>query len=257
MTYLQAIILSIIEGLTEFLPVSSTGHLILASRFLNIAESEFLKSFEVIIQLGAIFAVVFLYKSIIFENSKLILKVIVAFLPAGFTGLILYKFIKEYLLSNELVTVVSLFTGGVILIIIEHLLKNKKNHLSDIKDISFKKSFFIGIFQSISIIPGISRAASTIIGGRLLGLNRETAVLFSFLLAIPTISAASIYDLTKNSLHFTTHEYGLLITGLACSFLVAYLTIKFFIKYIQNHSFISFGIYRIIIAILYWVFILR
>lgn len=257
MTYIQSIIFSIVEGLTEFLPVSSTGHLILVSKLLGVEQTEFLKSFEVIIQLGAILAVVFLYRNLLLHSIDTWKRVLIAFIPTGAIGFVLYKFIKQFLLGNEVITVLALFIGGVILILIEYLIKDKKFKTTKIEEISFRSAFMVGVFQSISIIPGVSRAASTIIGGLILGLNRETAVLFSFLLTIPTIFSASIYEFSKSSTLFSTYEYGLLIVGFICSFIVAILSIKFFVSFVQRHTFIPFGIYRIAVAILYSLIMIR
>lgn len=257
MTYFQSIILSIVEGLTEFLPVSSTGHLILVSKFLGAGQSEFLKSFEIIIQLGAILAVIVLYRNSFLRSYMAWKRILVAFLPTGIIGFLLYKFIKDFLLGNAIITVFALVIGGILLILIEYLLKNKKIKTREIENISYKNSFLIGVFQSISIIPGVSRAASSIIGGLILGLDRETAVLFSFLLAVPTIFAATAYEFTKSSITFSPYEYSLLAVGFICSFIVAILSIKFLMSFVKKHTFIPFGIYRIAAGLLYWLIILR
>lgn len=257
MTYFQSIILSIVEGLTEFLPVSSTGHLILVSKFLGAGQSEFLKSFEIIIQLGAILAVIVLYRNSFLRSYMAWKRILVAFLPTGIIGFLLYKFIKDFLLGNAIITVFALVIGGILLILIEYLLKNKKIKTHEIENISYKNSFLIGVFQSISIIPGVSRAASSIIGGLILGLDRETAVLFSFLLAVPTIFAATAYEFTKSSITFSPYEYSLLAVGFICSFIVAILSIKFLMSFVKKHTFIPFGIYRIAAGLLYWLIILR
>lgn len=255
MDYIQAIFLAIVEGITEFLPISSTGHLVLASNLLFIPQNEFLKSFEIIIQLGAILAVVYLYRDMLTHNLETWKKIIIAFIPTGIIGLLLYKFIKSFLLGNEAVTLTALFLGGIILILIELLFKDKKGE-ADINKLTYKNAFLIGVFQSLSIVPGVSRAAATIIGARLLGMKRENAVVFSFLLAIPTMAAATGYDLLKSNLEFTPHEFRLLGVGFVGSFLVAILAVKFFIKFIQKHSFIPFGIYRILLALVYWLIVI-
>lgn len=257
MDFFQAVILSIVEGLTEFLPISSTGHLILTVQILKLPQTEFVKSFEIIIQLGAILAIVFLYFNKLLKNTKLWPKLIIAFLPAAIVGLTLYKVIKDILLSNSLITVIALLVGGVLLIILEKIYKEKDYHVSSLDQISNKQAFLIGICQSISIIPGVSRAGATIIGGMFLGLKREVALEFSFLLAIPTIFAASGLDLIKSNFSFTTNEYLLLLTGMVGSFITALLVIKFFLKYVKTHSFIPFGIYRIILSIIFWLIIIK
>ncbi len=257
MTYLHAIILSIVEGLTEFLPISSTGHLILTGKLISIPQSNFLKSFEIIIQLGAILAIIFLYKNLLFQNKEIWKKIIIAFIPTGAIGLILYGFIKEYLLGNELITVLSLFIGGLLIIIVELFHKAVKNESVSIEKISTKQALLIGLVQSLSIVPGVSRSAATILGARLFGVNKETAVIFSFLLAIPTMLAASGLDLIQNNFSFSINELILLTIGFIGSFLVALLAVKLFLAVVQKYSFIPFGIYRIIIAFFYWYFIIR
>lgn len=259
MTIIESIILGIIEGITEFLPVSSTGHLILAADLLAIADSPFLTSFEIIIQLGAIFAVVFLYWKELFkiENIK---KLIVAFIPTGVVGLTVYKVIKEYLLGNEYVVVGALFLGGIVLIIFELLHKENAEAPEaerEIADVTYKQALGIGLFQSLAVVPGVSRSAATIMGGLLLGLKRKTTVEFSFLLAVPTMCAATGLDLLKNAGNFSRDQVDVLTVGFIVSFVVALLSIKFLLVYIQKHNFIPFGVYRIVLALLFWVFILN
>lgn len=256
MDFLQAVFLSIIEGITEFLPISSTGHLILTSNLLQIPETEFVKSFAIIIQLGAIFAVVFLYWKTLIQSFNIWKNIIIAFIPTGVLGLTLYKLIKDTLLGSPLIVVVSLFIGGVILIIFEKTFEEKSYHLENIERLSLKQALIIGLIQSISMIPGVSRSASTIIGGLLVGMKRKTAVEFSFLLAIPTMFAATGLDLIKTHFKFSSSEYLILVIGLVGAFVTATLAIKFFVKFVQTHTLTSFGIYRIVIAILYWLIIL-
>lgn len=253
---IDSIILGIIEGITEFLPISSTGHLILASRLLNLSQTEFLKTFEIAIQLGAIFSVVFLYWKTIFKDMEAIKRIFVAFLPTAVIGLLLYKIFKQYFF-NETVVVASLFIGGILLIIFEMFHKEKEGAESEISQISYKKSFLIGLFQSISIIPGVSRAAATIIGGLSLGIKRKTIVEFSFLLAVPTMLSATAYDLVKSSPSFTSSDLSSLAIGFITSFIVALFTVRWLIKYIQKNNFIPFGMYRIIVAVLFFLIILR
>lgn len=262
MDIINVIILGLVEGITEFLPVSSTGHLILASDLLKIAQSDFTKSFEIIIQLGAILSVVVLYWKK-FWNLELIKRLIAAFIPTGIIGLGLYKIVKTYLIGNEAIVLWSLFLGGIFLIVFEiyhhHICRpgrstNVENEESS--EISLKQSLVIGLFQSIAIIPGVSRSAATIIGGLWLGLKRTTIVEFSFLLAVPTMLAATSLDLVKNASAFSTSDFGALAIGFIVSFLVALFAIKFFIKFVKTHDFILFGIYRIVVAILFWFLIL-
>lgn len=257
MTILHALLLAIVEGLTEFLPVSSTGHLILTAYVLKLPDTEFLKSFEVIIQLGAIVAIVVLYWRTLLQNRAVWWRVLAAFLPTGILGVIFYKFIKTYLLGNESITVLMLFLGGIALIVLEYLHKEKESHTAAIEDMPIRTAFFIGLFQSISMVPGVSRAAATIIGGLFLGTKRKVAVEFSFLLAVPTMMAASGLDLVESGFAFSNHEYTMLATGFIGSFIVALLAVKLFVRFVQNHSFMVFGVYRIILAIFYWTLILR
>jgi len=246
MNFLDSIILGIIEGITEFLPVSSTGHLILASAVLKLSQSDFLKSFEISIQLGAILSVIVLYARSLLKNIELIKKTIVAFLPTGILGLAFYKIIKHYLLGNQNVVIASLFIGGILLILFE-LWQSKQAEGSE--EISYRQALLIGLCQSVSMIPGVSRSAATIIGGMLLGIERKKIVEFSFLLAIPTMGAATGLDLLKNAHTFTMDQIQILVTGFIVSFVVALLAVKFFLRYIQHHTFIAFGIYRILLAI--------
>lgn len=256
MDILHAIILSVVEGLTEFLPISSTGHLILASDLLKISQTEFVKSFEIFIQLGAICAVIFLY----FKDFLSIKKwppVIIAFIPTGIIGFILYKFVKTYLLGNSTVVLAALLIGGVSLILIEYFHKEKEGSVGTIEEISYRNAILIGIAQSLAVIPGVSRSAATIVGSMLLGLKRKTAVEFSFVLAVPTMIAASGLDLIKSHEHFSLNQYEVLGIGFIGSFIVALIAIKFLLKYVQNHTFIPFGIYRIIVSILFWLLIIK
>lgn len=257
MNYLQAIILSVVEGFTEFLPISSTGHLILTSNLLGIPQSEFMKSFEIIIQLGAILAVVVLYWRTLIKNITLWKPVIIAFLPTAILGFSLYKAIKHYLLGNTLVTLTSLFLGGILLIILEKKYTKIRRETQPIEKLGIKKALLIGLFQSISMIPGVSRAAATIFGGLFLGLNRVEAVEFSFLLAIPTMLAATSLDLIKSNLYFSGNEYLLLLIGFIGAFFTALASVKFLLNFIKKHTFIPFGIYRIALAVLFWLSVVR
>jgi undecaprenyl-diphosphatase len=257
MNFIHAIILSVIEGLTEFLPISSTGHMVLASKILDIEQTDFVKSFEIIIQLGAIFAVVFLYWSTISRNINVWKKVITAFIPTGIIGFLLYKIVKNVLLGNLTITVYALLIGGILLILLEKIYKEKDYYADSIEKISYKNAFMIGLFQSVSIIPGVSRSAATIIPALLLGTKRKTAVEFSFLLAIPTMLAATSLDLVKSSFSFTLPEYLILIVGLVVSFVVALIAVRFLLDFIKKHTFIPFGIYRIVLAIVFWLTVLR
>ncbi len=255
MNWIHAVIFGIVEGVTEFLPVSSTGHLILTARLLGLQQTEFIKSFEIAIQLGAILAVVMLYWRILLSNIKIAGKVLVGFIPTAGIGLVLYKWIKSVLLEKETVVLWALLVGGVILILFDRFFKENKSTDTSANSVSYKQAALIGVFQSLAVIPGVSRSASSIIGGLSLGLTRKAIVEFSFLLAIPTILAATVLDLSKTSLSFSSNEWMLLAIGGGVSFVVAILSIRFFLKYIQNHSFAIFGYYRIAAALLFWFFV--
>jgi undecaprenyl-diphosphatase len=251
MNWLDATILGIVEGLTEFLPVSSTGHLILTSYLLGLKQTAFLKTFEVAIQLGSIMAITFIYWQKLLKDFQLWIKVIIAFIPTGVLGLIFYKFIKSYLFS-PLVVASSLIIGGIIFLLVEYWEKNRKPSINNLKEIDLKRAFLIGIFQSLAMIPGTSRSGATIIGGLLLGFNRQTAVEFSFLLAIPTMLIATSYDIFKHYHEFSLQNWYLLFIGFMVSFITAFFVVKWFLSYIKNHTFIPFGIYRIILGLIFF-----
>ncbi|MHB1086871.1 MAG: undecaprenyl-diphosphatase UppP [Minisyncoccota bacterium] len=254
MDILQAALLGVIEGITEFLPISSTGHLILASELLNIPSSDFLKSFEISIQFGAILSVVALYWRLLLSIETL-KKLAVGFVPTGIIGLAVYPFLKSYLLDSPLIVLASLFLGGIVLIVFELLYSETPEELP-ISHISYTQSFIVGLFQSIAIIPGVSRSAATILGGLMIGIPRRTIVEFSFLLAVPTMAAATGLDLMKNLPTFTSEHLGALAVGFVVSFVVALLSIKFLLHFVRNHTFIPFGIYRIVAAAAFFFIVL-
>jgi undecaprenyl-diphosphatase len=256
MTYLHTLILGIIEGVSEFLPISSTGHLILASHLLHLKQTDFHKSFEIAIQLGAILSVVVLYWRALLANFEILKRVIMAFIPTALLGFIFYKIIKRVLLGSNTVVLCSLLIGGIFLVLFELWHREKESASEQISDISYSKSFMIGLCQAVAMIPGVSRSAATIIGGLILGIKRKTIVEFSFLLSVPTMVAATGFDLIKSGSHFSLEEFNLLMMGFITSFIVALLSIKWLIHFIKNHTFISFGIYRILIFLLFWFVIL-
>ncbi|MDQ3014715.1 MAG: undecaprenyl-diphosphatase UppP [bacterium] len=253
MTLIHSVLLGIVEGITEFLPISSTAHLEISARILGIASSDFFKSFEIIIQLGAILAIVVLYAQTLSTSLTIWKKIIAAFLPTGVIGFVLYKIIKDYLLGNETLIIWTLGIGGIILIIFELVYSREEASLQttmkELEAMSYKKAVMIGLAQSIAVVPGVSRAAATIMAGRVLGLSRKAIVEFSFLLAIPTMLAAASYDLTKNALSFSSFELLLLAVGFVTAFISALVAVRFLLRYIQTHTFIMFGVYRIILAI--------
>jgi len=255
MTILQSIVFGIVEGATEFLPVSSTGHLILASSLIGVLQSEFVKTFEIVIQLGAILAVVVLYWRS-FCNSALLKKLIVAFIPTGIIGLAFYHILKTYLLGNNLVVLLALGIGGVVIIALEYIFGRSENVAPAVPPaaIGYGQAAVIGCAQAVAIIPGVSRSAATIMGGMALGIARPTIVEFSFLLAVPTMLAATGLDLIETSTAFTNSEWFTLAIGFTVSFVVALAAIRWLLDYVRRHSFTSFGIYRILLALAFAVF---
>lgn len=251
MTIIDAIILAIVEGITEFLPISSTGHLVLTSHVLGIQHTAFVGSFEIIIQLGAILAIVLLYWKRVVTNVEMWKKLFVAFLPSAIVGFTLYKVIKHILLGNIYITLLALFLGGIALIVIEKYYAQKEK-TTELDDISYKQALLIGCFQAMSIVPGVSRAGATIVGGLLQGASRKVAVEFSFLLAVPTMVAASGLDLIESNLAFSSQELMLLAVGFIGSFVVALLAVKWLLKFVQSKTFVGFGWYRIIFSLLYF-----
>lgn len=252
----HAVLLSVVEGLTEFLPVSSTGHMILVSHLLGISSNEFVKNFEIIIQLGAILAVVFLYWRKLLERKDLWLKLLAGFIPTAIIGKFFYPLVKDVLLENSMITLLSLFIGGIVLILIEKM-QQRTDGFEKVENVTYKQAIIIGLFQSIAIIPGVSRAAATIVGGLLLGGHRKAAVEFSFLLAVPTVLAATLYDLYKSDISTSQSELLVLGVGMVISFIVAILSIRFLLRILQTHTFVSFGIYRILLALIYFLLVVK
>lgn len=251
MTPLQAIILGIIEGITEFLPISSTGHLILADHLMQIQEKEFVKTFEIAIQLGAIAAVFMLYIRRFLREPRLYCILALAFVPTGVAGLLAYKTLKAYLFNPVSVSI-ALILGGVILLFFDRLAaKHEHQPHGHATEISAKSALVIGLFQAISIIPGVSRAAATIGGGLVMGLNRVRAVEFSFLLAVPTMVAATGYDLYKQRESLNATHLDLLAIGAIVAFACALLAVRFFVGFISKRGFFVFGIYRIIVGAIF------
>jgi len=216
---------------------------------MGLEHTEFLKSFEIAIQVGAISSVVFLYWRLLLVDFEVIKRVIVAFIPTGVLGLTLYRVVKSYLLGSTAVVLWSLFLGGLFLIAFEYWHREKDDASGEIRQMSYKTALIIGLFQSIAMVPGVSRSASTIIGGLILGLKRKTIVEFSFLLAVPTMLAATVYDLMKSAPEMTLSQVDSLIAGFVTAFIVALLSIKFLLRFIQTHTFIPFGVYRIILVV--------
>lgn len=258
MQIFQALILSLVEGITEFLPISSTGHLILASQLLGIEQTEFVKSFEIIIQFGAILSVVFLYFQRLINNIKFWPKIIAAFIPTGLLGFVGYKIVKTYLIGNSWIVVASLFLGGLAMLFLENYFEKKSaTEQKTMEDLSTKNAVLIGTLQNVSVIPGVSRSMSTIFAGLAQGLSRTAAVEFSFILAIPTMAAATGYDLLKSSFAFSSQELTVLAIGFFGAFVSAFVAVKYLLKFVEKHSFRAFAYYRIILAIVFAIFVLR
>lgn len=258
MTLFQAVILGIVEGITEFLPISSTGHMIITEALLGMNIDEFTKAFTVNIQFGAILSVVVLYWKRFLQSWTFYQKLFVAFLPAAVIGLLLGNVI-DALLGDVMVVAVMLLVGGVLLLFVDKWFKNESSN----QDIPYLKALKIGFWQCLALIPGVSRSAATIIGGMQQKLSRTNAAEFSFFLAVPTMAAASAYKLLKDykviigeSHQQTMHNLAVLLTGNVVAFGVAMLAIKTFITYLQKHGFKVFGWYRIIIGLLFVVLLL-
>lgn len=255
MDLLDAIILAIIEGVTEYLPVSSTGHMIIASSFMKIASDDFTKLFTIVIQLGAILAVVVLYFKRFFQSFDFYLKLLVGVIPAVIFGLLLNDVIDD-LLESPLTVAVSLIIGGFILLKVDDWFKSNEiedeAHPEEHTKINYATAFKIGLFQCLAMIPGVSRSGASIVGGMTQNLNRKTAAEFSFFLAVPTMfgaTAKKMYDYFNNGYVLNSDQINYLILGNIIAFIVAWIAIKSFIGYLSKHGFKIFGYYRIVLGI--------
>lgn len=251
MTIIESIIIAIVEGLTEFLPVSSTGHMILVKAALGITEQGgFVDSFIVSIQIGAIMAIIGLYYRRFLQGINIYIKLMAAFIPTAVVGLLAYDIIKSYLFS-PLVVALALIIGGIILILIDKKVVAKETQVVDLSQIPLKNAMFIGFFQCLSMIPGTSRAAATIVGGVFNKFNKTQATEFSFLLAVPTMIAATGYDLYKTPVSFTNNQILILIIGMVVAFVSAFIAVKIFIKLVSAYGFKHYGYYRIVIGVVF------
>lgn len=245
MTIFDSIILGIIEGFTEFLPISSTGHLIVASEALGINQTQVNTAYEVIIQFAAILAVVFNYKDkFSIKKIELWKKLTLAFIPIGAVGFLFASQIKA--LFDVTVVAWMFIIGGIIFLIVERFYTEKEHFIDDVEKVSYPQALWIGIAQIAALIPGTSRAGATIIGAMLVGLNRKASAEFSFLLAFPVMCATTGYDLLKHYKDFSDANLVVLGVGFITAFIVAYLTIKLFLVFLQRFTFVAFGVYRII-----------
>jgi undecaprenyl-diphosphatase len=253
MTIFHSIILGIVEGITEFLPISSTAHLDITARILNLAQTDFLKTFEIVIQFGAILAVVVIYFSVLKRNISVWKRILAAFIPTGIIGFVLYKVIKSMFLGNLELMIWTIGVGGVLLIIFEYYFGKREEgqigSLQELESLSYSKAVLIGLAQALAAVPGVSRSAATIIAGRSLGLTRKAIVDFSFLLAVPTMFAASGYDLLKSYQNFSSNDFGVLAVGFVVAFIAAFFSVKALLAFVQKNGFMVFGYYRIVLAI--------
>ncbi len=247
MDIFQAIIIGVIEGFTEFLPISSTGHMIVAAKFLGVEENDLTKAYEVIIQFAAILAVILIYRSkLSISNTSLWSKLIAAFLPLGIVGFVFRHQIKA--LFSVQVVAWMFIVGGIVFLVVEYFYRDKEPHTTEIESVSWAQVVWIGIAQVFALVPGTSRAGATIIGGLLAGLDRKTSAEFSFLLAIPVMAAVSGYDLIKHYQDFADANWGAFAIGFVVAFVVAWLTIKLFVAFLSRFTFVPFGIYRILLG---------
>lgn len=252
MNILHAIILGIVEGVTEFLPISSTAHLILASTFLGLHQTEFVKLFEVVIQSGAILSIIFLYLRYLTKHKDVFLQILISFLPTAVIGLLLHKVIKTVFFESAILIAASLIGIGIVFIIIEYLVKEERLSLNKtIQHISPLQAGVVGIAQALAIVPGVSRAGIVMVTLMGMGIKREEAAIYSFLLAVPTILAASALDLIKADprIIFGSSNLILLSVGFIASVITSYVTVKWLIKYLQKNTLTAFAVYRILLGI--------
>ena len=273
MDFLSAIILGFIEGLSEFLPVSSTGHMILGAKLLGLEQNDTLKCFEVVIQLGSILAVVAMFFRRLERDFSLLVKLALGFVPTGLIGLLLYKHINALFVPNTVAY--ALIIGGVVFIVVElfrmrrekaaNSAEDKSEQIStelsdkdEIARISYKQAFIIGLAQCLAMVPGTSRSGATIVAGLLCGLSRQGAAAFSFLLAVPTMLAATVYDSYKNRAIFieNSENIWIFLLGGAVAFVVALVVLRLFLSFVSRFSYISFGVYRIIAGAVFLLFVL-
>lgn len=249
MDLLQATILGIVEGVTEFLPVSSTGHMIVVSQWMDMAQNESNKAFEVIIQLAAILAVVTNYREkFTLSHLELWKKVALAFIPVGVTGLLLHQQIKA-MFTVEVVATMFII-GGLVFLIVEYFQKSKVYSVQCVEDVSYRQAMWIGIAQVFALIPGTSRAGATIIGALLVGMDRKSSAEFSFLLALPVMMAASGFDLLQHYHDFSGAQVAPLLTGFVIAFASAWLVMRLFIRFLEHFTFVMFGFYRIFFGLM-------
>ncbi len=251
MNIIQAIILGIVEGVTEFLPISSTAHLILTSKLLAIKQSEFVKLFEVVIQSGAMFAVVFLYAKYVLERRKLIVKILISLFPTLVIGYTLFNTVKSLFFDSFYLIIATTLSIGLVFFVLEYVINRKILVINkQLRELTIGEALLIGLFQGVAVIPGVSRAGIVIIAMLLLRYNREDAVKYSFLLAVPTIFAATALDIFKSKSLLMQNNSQLFILGVGCvtAMVTAYFAVRWLVKFVQNHTLVVFGWYRVILA---------
>lgn len=252
MDLISVFILGLVEGITEFLPISSTAHLIIASKILNIPQTDFQKFFEVFIQSGAILAVAFIYIQYIWKNPKVLKNILISFMPTAIVGFLLHKIIKTVFFESFNLIIGSLFFVGLLFIVFELLIKGKKVKLTkSINQLSPIQAIFTGIVQSLAVIPGVSRSGAVMLGMMFMGFKRDESAIYSFLLAVPTIMAASLFDLyqSKDLLLKNLNNINILLFGFIISFVFAYISVKWLIGYLKRNTLVYFGLYRMVLAL--------
>ncbi len=252
MTIFDSVILGIVEGITEYLPVSSTAHLFFAGKMLGLEQDAFTTAYEIIIQIAPIFSVMLIYSERLFQSRDLWVKLILAFIPTGAIGFLFHKQITALFVANS--TVALMILTGFAFLAIEFFYKEKEHHASDLDDVTVRQALYIGLFQALALIPGISRSGTTILGGMLVGLKRDVAMSFSFLLAIPTMGAASGYMLLKEYSTLSSDHFWLLFIGFIVAFAVGWIAVKSFLAIVQRYSFKPFGFYLILSGLLFGFF---
>ncbi len=252
MTAYEAVILGIVEGVTEYLPVSSTAHIALTSQMMGLAQNDFMNAFNIIIQIAPIFSVMIIYYHTLFQSIDIWKKLIASFIPTGTIGFLFHNQLEEMFSSNSIV--LWMIATGVFFLVIEFLYSKREHTTHKLEEISYKQAISVGFIQALSLIPGVSRSGSTILGGMLLGMKRETAMSFSFLLAIPTMTAASGYTLLKEYNTLSFEGITLIVIGFVVSFIVGWAAVKSFLALVSKYNFTPFGIYLIASGILFGVF---
>lgn len=250
MTLFHSFILGLVEGFTEFLPISSTGHMVLVSHFLKMPDSATLATFEIVSQVGAIAAVVVLYFKKLFE-IQMIKKLIIAFIPTGIVGIAIYPHLKNWL-QNPLLVAFTMLIGGILILIVENIYEKKteQGEIIEIHSISYKQAFLLGIYQALAVVPGVSRSGAMIIGGLTMRLSRKLLTEFTFLLAVPTMVIATLYTIHKKYNELAIDSITPIAFGTIVSFVIAIIVIRYFLSYIRSHSFKIFGWYRILLGVI-------